>query len=381
VKYMGSKRWMLSNGLGTLLVRRSANAERFVDLFSGTAAVSWHVADHQDVPVLAADLQSYSSVLARAVLDRTQELHSPRTVSNWIERAQARSQDNELWPAAEKASRGRLSARKVLAARALCKDAEGIVTSSYGGYYFSVQQAIMIDSLRETLPKREPGRTLCLATLIWAITRCVASPGHTAQPFQPTSTALPFIAEAWERDVLQAVGDVFPMIAARKANVRGEAMVGDAKDVAESVIAEGDLVFVDPPYSAAQYSRFYHVLETVAQGSCGAVSGEGRYPPPSERPRSLYSLRSRAPQALAELLDALGHTGCEVVMTFPQQQCSNGLSGEAVIDLAKQWFEVDVSSVVMRHSTLGGNNLQRAARRSSRELIMLMQPKAKSTRG
>lgn len=375
MKYMGSKRWMLSNGLGTMLVQRSADAERFVDLFSGTAAVSWHVAGHQDVPVLAADLQSYSSVLARAVLDRTQELRSPRTVSNWIERAQARSQDSELWQAAEKASRGQLSAHKVLAARALCEGAEGIVTSSYGGYYFSPCQAIMIDSLRETLPKREPGRTLCLATLIWVLTRCAASPGHTAQPFQPTPTALPFIVDAWERDVLQAVSEVFPMIAARKANVRGDAVIGDAKDIAESVVVEGDLVFVDPPYSAAQYSRFYHVLETVAQGSCGTVSGEGRYPPPSERPRSLYSLRSRAPQALAELLDALGRTGCEVVMTFPQQQCSNGLSGEAVIDLAKQWFEVDVSSVVMRHSTLGGNNLQRAARRSSRELIMAMAPK------
>jgi hypothetical protein len=129
--------------------------------------------------------------LARAVLDRTQELRSPRIVSNWIERAEARSKDSELWAAAERVSRGQLSARKVLAARALCRGAEGIVTSSYGGYYFSPQQAILVDSLRETLPRREPGRTLCLATLIWAITRCVASPGHTAQPFQPTPTALP----------------------------------------------------------------------------------------------------------------------------------------------------------------------------------------------
>ncbi len=249
------------------------------------------------------------------------------------------------------------------------------MTKAYGGYYFSPRQAIMIDSLRRTLPKRDPVRTVCLATLIWAITRCVASPGHTAQPFQPTPTALRYIAEAWERDLLQAVRDVFPAIAARKANVRGEAIVGDAKEVADNLISEDDLVFVDPPYSAAQYSRFYHVLETVAQGSCGAVSGEGRYPPSSERPRSLYSLRSRAPHALEELLGALGSTGCEVVMTFPQQACSNGLSGEAVIDLARRWFEVDVSSVVMRHSTLGGNNLHRAARRSSRELIMAMIPK------
>jgi adenine-specific DNA-methyltransferase len=380
MKYMGSKRWMLSNGLGTLLVEHSAHAERFVDLFSGTAAVSWHVAAGTDVPVLAADLQTYSAVLARAVVGRTRELGIAQLVEQWVESSEQRSAEDPLWSKANRFDIDGLTAQQVLRARKLCAGADGPITRAYGGYYFSPAQAIMIDSLRAELPDREPKRSVCLASLIWAVTRCVASPGHTAQPFQPTNTALPFIREAWLKDVVSATRDVLPTIATRSAKVRGRAVVGDATSVVERDVCAGDLVFLDPPYSAAQYSRFYHVLETLALGSCGAVTGEGRYPPPEERPRSLFSLRSQAAPALEELLNALGRTGCEVIMTFPQQSCSNGLVGEDIVGLARQWFEVDISTVVMKHSTLGGNNTYRASRRSSLELIMSMKPKT-SRRG
>jgi adenine-specific DNA-methyltransferase len=379
VKYMGSKRWMLSNGLGSLLTERAGHAERFVDLFSGTAAVSWHVASGTDVPVLAADLQAYSSVLARAVVGRTREMGITELIEQWIELSEQRSLEDPLWAKANRFDIDGLTPQQVVKARELCAGADGSITRAYGGYYFSPAQAIMIDSLRAELPGREPKRSVCLASLIWAVTRCVASPGHTAQPFQPTITALPFIREAWLKDVVSATKDVLPTIATRSAKVRGRAMVGDATSVAEREVGSGDLVFLDPPYSAAQYSRFYHVLETLAHGSCGAVTGEGRYPPPAERPKSLFSLRSQAAPALKELLSALGGAGCEVIMTFPQQSCSNGLAGEYIVGLAKQWFEVDISTVVMKHSTLGGNNTYRASRRASLELIMLMKPKAKTS--
>jgi integrase len=44
MKYMGSKRAMLQNGLGTLLEQEIVGAKRFVDLFTGSSAVALHVA-------------------------------------------------------------------------------------------------------------------------------------------------------------------------------------------------------------------------------------------------------------------------------------------------------------------------------------------------
>ncbi len=70
MKYMGSKRWMLQNGLGDLIAREVRGAARFVDLFSGSGAVSTHVAMKYEVPVTAYDLQTFSTVLTRAVVGR-----------------------------------------------------------------------------------------------------------------------------------------------------------------------------------------------------------------------------------------------------------------------------------------------------------------------
>jgi adenine-specific DNA methylase len=375
MKYMGSKRWMLSNGLGHLLLDLASSSDRFIDLFSGTGAVAWHVAEHSDIPILAVDLQMYSAVLARSVIGRTKALSGDRIADDWVARARELRSRNRMWRETSELSPEPVKAADVLEARELCSTSRGLVTAAYGGHYFSPLQAISADALIKALPEREPKRSVCLASLIWSLTRCVASPGHTAQPFQPTDSALPFIREAWSKDLFATCLEVLPDIAKRSAGQKGSAIAGDATVVAAKEARPGDLVFLDPPYSATQYSRFYHVLETVARGSCGPVSGGGRYPPADERPRSSFSLLSHANTALAELLSVLGKSGCRVVMTFPQHGCSNGISGEGIITMAREWFEVDVTTVRTRHSTLGGNNAGRAARRSAMELILSMQPR------
>jgi hypothetical protein len=151
----------------------------------------------------------------------------------------------------------------------------------------------------------------------------------------------------------------------------GEARVGDANDVAET-LEKHDLVFVDPPYSGVHYSRFYHVLETIARGQCSNVEGVGRYPPASERPSSLYSQKSEALGALDELLETLSRVGCTVILTFPAGKCSNGLSGGVVEATAGEYFDVFKRVVRTRFSTLGGDNSHRRARKLSNEMILLL---------
>lgn len=76
MKYMGSKRFMLSNGLGDLLREQLPYAKRFIDPFSGSGGVVNYVAVDQkfEGEIIASDLQKYAVVLARAVIGRTKEL-------------------------------------------------------------------------------------------------------------------------------------------------------------------------------------------------------------------------------------------------------------------------------------------------------------------
>ena len=53
-------------------------------------------------------------------------------------------------------------------------------------------------------------------------------------------------------------------------SVRVEATVGDVFDVPNE---NGDLVYLDPPYTKRQYASYYHILETVALGDEPEVEG------------------------------------------------------------------------------------------------------------
>jgi adenine-specific DNA-methyltransferase len=376
MKYMGSKRIMLQNGFGTAIVAAAAESERVVDLFAGSGVVSWYAAQKLDQPVLAVDLQSYSAVLAGAVISRTRKLNLEKLDSTWLEPTLRSAQRRKHWLPSKRLDTPRTK-RDVLAARALCKDADGgSLWSAYGGHYFSPRQALLLDRALALLPAREPDRSACRAALIAAAGYCAAAPGHTAQPFQPTGSAMPYIRDSWRRDPLVYARSWLEAVAVMHARKMGETRVGDALDVA-TTLGPRDLVIVDPPYSAVQYSRFYHVLESIATPANAVlpVSGAGRYPSIGHRPKSDFSLRTRSRQALSDLLKRLAEASCEALITFPEAESSNGLSGTVVTELAREHFAVTIKTVNGRFSTLGGNNEMRAARHSSAELILKLKPK------
>ncbi|WP_207479507.1 DNA adenine methylase [Arenibaculum pallidiluteum] len=378
MKYMGSKRYMLTNGLGEALAAEVPKARRFIDLFTGSGAVAAFAATRWDVDVLASDLQKFAVALAASVICRDVVVNDPKTLEAWIGRARARVNENERLTAAkelQEALRKRALMDVVGQCRELCSESgAGPIEMAYGGYYFSPQQAIWLDALRATLPQRHEAKVVALAALIGTGSRCAAAPGHTAQPFQPTCTAGEFLLTCWSKDVVTTVMTEFNEIGRIAAKRKGQASVDDALAVAKKLM-EGDLAFIDPPYSAVHYSRFYHVLETIASGTRVPVSGAGRYPPLEQRPISNFSIKSKAASALRDLLQAISSKGARAVVTFPAGNASNGLSGKRVVEIASEFFHIDRETVTGRFSTLGGNRVNRAARQDSQELILTLSPK------
>lgn len=371
---MGSKRLMLANDLGGILDRECQEASRFFDLFAGSAAVATYVATHACCQVVAADLQSYSCVLADAVLLRDFSLPPEPLWNKWYTRAVRKYRRFDI-PVLQ----GGIE-RRVLRAREWSATTGLPITGAYGGHYFSPVQSVWIDCLRSSLPRDAVDRSVALAALICAASKCAAAPGHTAQPFQPTETAGRFLEEAWARNILIEVRRFLASICHMHALVPGFSVQGDAAEVLLAA-REGDIAFVDPPYSSVHYSRFYHVLETIAQGGCGDVQGVGRYPDQALRPRSRYSIKSESREAVAELFDVAASRGVRLIVTFPDYECSNGLSGDFLQDLAARRFRIDSHRVVSRFSTLGGTSGAsegsgaRAARVSANELILVLRPK------
>lgn len=102
MKYMGSKRAMLTNGLGEALERSVFGSTRVLDLFSGSAAVACYVAEKYDKQVIASDLQRYSVCLASAVIERNEIINNFSWLEDWFERARSKIISNPHYSKIEK---------------------------------------------------------------------------------------------------------------------------------------------------------------------------------------------------------------------------------------------------------------------------------------
>jgi adenine-specific DNA-methyltransferase len=376
MKYMGSKRAMLANGLGKILRAETATSSRFADLFVGSGAVAWYIAQNTGCRVLAADLQLFAVSLAEAVIGRERGLDAEAVWQGWFREAQGKNRRSRLFREAEEFDRmnwGSARCRYVTRAREICATSRRPITQAYGGHYFSPKQALILDALRSALPTDRAKRSVALAALISAASECAAAPGHTAQPFQPTSKGARFLFEAWHRDVCSHVRLALERICPKFARATGRAIVSDAETVAAQ-LKRGDVAFLDPPYSGVHYSRFYHVLETVARGTRSEIEGVGRYPPPTERPKSEFSIKSKSENALDRLLSRLAERDVRTILTFPAEETSNGLSGSAVEKIARKYFRCSKTVVNGRFSTLGGNLQNRKARIPAYEIILTLTP-------
>lgn len=378
MKYMGSKAALLKGDLGEILLDEARSSDRFVDLFSGSGSVGHFIAEQMEVPVVSVDLQHYSRVLAASITERTSSRLDSEIVRTWTAQTGAElAEDPSFLGLAENVSR--LGKKTVLRGRRRSADVDQrhFVTRHYGGHFFSPQQAFAMDRLHAALPETGEDRDLGLAALIHAASITASSPGHTAQPFQPTPRLIPFLRRSWARDVVAETQKQLEKLAVRSAKVKGSALVADAQTAAAD-LSVGDLVFCDPPYSAVQYSRFYHVLEGLAVGGWDEVGGAGRSPGREHRETSLFSMKANATSALIDLLSVLRKRQVRAIITFPEATASNGLSGEDIVALASDNWKVTHRTVDSVHSTLGGpsgGEDQRGSRKTLKEAVLLLEPK------
>lgn len=370
---------MLLNGLGELLTDLVPTKNNFFDLFCGTGSVAGYVAQRFHTSVCAGDLQQYAVALAACQVEQTSAFSAADVGERWIRSAQIWLDERcdaidpvlLLKPVDRSLKEWRSAVEQ---ARRLCVQLpiEFSLTRAYGGHYYSPHQATSLDALRATLPIEH--RSAALAALIDAASTCAAAPGHTAQPFGVTDSALPHLANAWSRDVSSCALSALSRIACSRANVAGRAVKSDALELT-SELEEGDLAFIDPPYSEVQYSRFYHVLEAVAQGGAPAVSGIGRYPDIGLRPQSKFSRLTQSAQAFDELMLGVAASGADAIVTFPSNEASNGLSGDLVEAISSQYFHVKTRKIASLFSTMGGNSVSRNARQATTELVLHLAPR------
>jgi adenine-specific DNA-methyltransferase len=226
--------------------------------------------------------------------------------------------------------------------------------------YLSLQQAVEADAIRFAIDKQfeTEERDWLLASWISAISVLVNAPGHTAQYLKPnTESAYARIVRTWARSVWEefhvALTRIVPL-GTKAWRASNTVLVGDALDlVATSQLRGVGAVYADPPYTKDQYSRYYHMYETLYLYDYPGSFGVGRNRP--DRFTTSFSLKSCVVAAFHDLCRNTARLGVPLVLSYPAEGLLS-VAGAAIPEVANLYFDsVQVSSFEIGHSTMGAS--------------------------
>lgn len=226
--------------------------------------------------------------------------------------------------------------------------------------YLSLRQAIEVDASRAAIDadSQIEDRDWLLAAWLAGTSVLVNAPGHTAQFLRPNSApAHTRIVRTWSRpfwkEFVTALDSV-AQIGDESWRENNSVYVGDALDL----IRAGELkdigaVYADPPYTKDQYSRYYHMYETLYRYDFPDSKGAGRNR--SDRFTTGFSLKTAVIASFHDLCRNVVRMQVPLIISYP----SSGLLGDAgatVSEIALQHFAtVETQSYDANHSTMGAS--------------------------
>lgn len=401
LRYMGNKR-ALAPDLARLILRESG-AGRVADLFAGMACVAVELAPKRSV--VLSDALEFVCCLARVrfvnsgqasmtaaqhvvALKRRYE-ERRRELSRFYHRRLAReagvlaSSADELDAYIEDAAHVGNSEWYWRRARA-CADQDfpdhySMTTLYFASSYFSTQQAIELDAIRcaiDTDRATVEVRDFRLAAWIMTAARLINAPGHTAQFLRPgTEAALKRIRRQWRREVWCTFEEMLTrlrQVGSEEWRSNNTVIHGDALDIVKGERIPGDVsvVYADPPYTQDQYSRYYHVYETMLRYDFPRSEGTGRYP--EGRHVTALSSKRRVGAAFRDLCFELASADRTLVLSYP----TNGLlfrRGFDVRAIMRDFFsELEEREYCHRHSSLGAAHGEQTV--PATELVLIARP-------
>jgi adenine-specific DNA-methyltransferase len=301
VRYIGNKTRLLPFILSAL-DRLGLPPGTVHDAFAGTASVGralkgagWRVA--------SSDIMTYSYVLQRAYVVATRAAGFGR-VSQHDAAVRRAAKSTRFKTAVEMRGGGSLASFAEYLTKWL-EPTSGFITESFapagGRMYFTDSNARRIDAVRSTLHEWHEGRLIpddmyfvLLAALIEGGDRVANTAGVYAA-----------YMKRWQPNAVRPLNLVPEKPLARPAGCA--AHLADAADTAKR-IGPVDLLYVDPPYNARQYSGYYHVPELIARGWFNGrprLGGKTGLPGhDKERQQSAWCSRRAAGPSMCELLQA-----------------------------------------------------------------------------
>lgn len=372
IKYMGSKASIL-RFIGEGLSEVHVDGRPIVDLFAGACAISGgfgHLG-----PVISNDIQYYSATLASVYLRPAETIgkHDIIKLARPLAEEKLAGLPSGLeYPA--KTSLDAFNKIEKLNQSLLKLDFPfqyHLFTKFYSGTWWSAEQCVWIDSIREVLDTllrkkkiKDADFHFGLTCLMHAMAYTSQGTGHYAQYRDAKTDASMTDINKYRRKSVAATFEkrFGTLLDWNLKNVVDQGHQAFAMDYRECLAQiPPSVVYADPPYAFVHYSRFYHAIETVVKydypelQTKGETVVKGRYR--VDRHQSPFCIKTQVHKAFVDLFDGVRRSESDLLLSYSN---TGMIDIDVLIDLAtsrlgsgyKVWFE----NIDHDHKTMGRRN-------------------------
>lgn len=225
---------------------------------------------------------------------------------------------------------------------------------NYTDTYFSEHQCIDIDSIRysaETL--KSPLKDYVLTLLMSVMCKVQSSPGHFAQ----------FMPKDHKRIIPLREKNVYELFYEKNRDFKNFVQSDYTNKVFNqdyNILLKNDLIdrvecfYLDSPYTTDQYSRFYHVLETVVKYDYPILEHKAKYR--NDRIKSKFSSRNTVKNEFEKIISFVAQNKKKLVISYSNKGI---LDSDELIELANRYFnDVKVKFIDYKHSSQGNGNIK-----------------------
>jgi adenine-specific DNA-methyltransferase len=260
-RYTGSK-FKLKKWIEEEIIKNCPNSKSFCDLFSGTGIIASTMLKHYDKVYVNDFLVSNEIIYKAFFLPMNYDYNKI----------------NDF-----KARFNQLNSTKLKG---------NYVSKNFGDKYFDLRDSLLIGEIRELIENNkhnlnEKEYAILLTSLIYSFDRISRTVGHYEAFIKTDSKKSNF-----KFDLIE------PIVKSKDTNKKIFISQEDANALVRKIRA--DVFYIDPPYSSRQYSRFYHVIETIVKWEKPKLFGVAMKPEATEM--SEYS-KSKAKIAFKDLIE------------------------------------------------------------------------------
>lgn len=370
IKYMGSKAAILPF-IAAELSEVHVAGRQIVDLFAGACAISGGFG--YLTKVVSNDIQEYSAVIASIYLKRAErigdfdiiKLASPIAEASLADLPQGifypHQSTLEEFNKIEKCNRALLKHD--------FSNSHHLFTKVYSGTWWSAEQCVWIDAVRQVLDRLLSNKKIELADFNFGLTCLMHAMAYTSQGTGHYAQYRDAKTEKGMADINKYRHASFPVIFRRKFDALLKWHLENVVDLDHNLIALDyreclgnitipSVVYADPPYAFVHYSRFYHAMETIVKYDYPELQQlrsslvKGRYR--TERHQSPFCIKTKVRGAFVDLFEGVKFSSSDLLLSYSN---TGMIQIDELMDLAKATFgssyELWFEHMSHTHMTMG----------------------------